>query len=207
MSLHGLVRQVSVRQSRLEPEPHTEDARALEAHQGLHELAQAPVHELLAQCLRDAIDALAGLQRCAAVVRPSDLLGRMVERDACQELLVGGAPGGLAGVGLAVAQQHRLELLARLQPRAHCIFARSRQVANRLVPCIGNRHRRQFARSDVARQRQRIAPARLDALARAARGLAHRDHLTAPAVLGQLARQREAGGSRLVSTQCMRRLA
>jgi hypothetical protein len=59
---------------------------------------------------------------------------------------------------MPVAQQQRLELLARLEPRTHRIFLSIRQIPQRLIALIGNRHIDQFPGSRRPRQQQRVAP-------------------------------------------------
>ena len=71
--LLGMLEAVQVTQLRHE-RGGSHEVDPLEAHQGLHHFAQAPVQNLLAQRLRDAIDPLACLQHRTAVLGPGDLL-------------------------------------------------------------------------------------------------------------------------------------
>ena len=127
------------------------------------------MRELLAQSGGDALDALVGLAD-GSVLGEGDMLGGVIEADTREVALVGAARRSCRG-SASVAKQHRLELLADLEPSAHRVLARTRQVADGLVLRVGDDHRGEIARAQVARERERVAPIGLDALAGLARGL------------------------------------
>ena len=71
-------------------------------------------------------------------------------------------PGGTAAVASPLTQQQRLELLARPEPSAHRVFARSRQIAQCLIALIGDRDTYELPGARRSSQQQRIAPISLD---------------------------------------------
>jgi len=110
-----------------------------------------------------------GLADRLAVFGEGNILGRMLEADCGQIAFVGRRPRRLARVAAPVAKQHRLELLAGLQPRLHGIHPRTTQIPDGLILFVGHVHRRQVARTRQRGQLERVAPIGLDTLRRLAR--------------------------------------
>jgi hypothetical protein len=77
-----------------------------------------------------------------------------------------------------VAQQQRLQPVARLALHRYRIFARAHQIAQRLVGRLGHVDRRQLSRAGQARELDRVARVGLDALAGLLRRQRRRNHPT-----------------------------
>lgn len=110
-------------------------------------------------------------------------------------------PGALTGVVQSVAQQHRLELLARLEARADGILPRLPKIADRLVAFVRDPHRSKIPSAPLARQAERIAPVRLDPLPWFARNLRYGNDLATVPAGSQLPCQRVAAGTGLIGQQ------
>ena len=75
----------------------------------------------------------AGFGDRVQVLLEADLLRGVRHLQRGQPAQVRRRPGALAGVGDAVAQQQRLEPVARVALLAHGVFAGTHQIAHRLV--------------------------------------------------------------------------
>src|SRR5271156_771446 len=178
------------------------EVKALQTHQRLDHWIHAPAFALHSQLLGDSLDSLAGLLRGLSIFVEGNLLCRMLEADRRQVPIVRVAPGTLSLVMAPMAQHHRLDLQAHPMPRSARIFSSANEVSDRLVAFIGHNDARQIPGARLARQQQRIAPVRLDALLRGlSRNSGGRDDIASPALLAQVAYPTVAAGPGLVHDQ------
>jgi hypothetical protein len=140
---------------------------AAHAHQRLHPRPKGPVRQRVAHRLLEPLNTSRGLGDRVQVFLEADLLRRVLHLRPGQPAQVRGGPAALARVGDAVAQQQRLEPVARRAALAHTVVASAHQVTNGLVGCTGYAHRGEISRSVEPGQRHRVATLRLDAIARA----------------------------------------
>ena len=115
-----------------------------------------------------------------------------------QPAQVGSSPRGLAGVGDAVAQQQRLQTVARVALLAHAVFARSHEVAHSFVGRTRHANDSQVVGARQARKLHRIASVGLDALARRPRDRGRGDHIALPSLGGEVTLQHEAARAGLI---------
>jgi hypothetical protein len=108
------------------------------------------------KCVFDGVDALL----------KDDLLRGVVELLAGEPAPMRQRPMAASAVNPAVAQQEGKQLLAFAAKVVRRGLASSRKIAHRLMRCIRRPDSRQFAGSMQSRQRDRVAPVRLHALAR-----------------------------------------
>jgi hypothetical protein len=107
-------------------------------------------------------------------------------------------PGALAGIALAVPQQERLHLLARLLATAPDVFPRASEIADRFVLGLGHVDGRELAGAVEPRERFGVAPIGLDAIPRAAGNLRRADDGAGESLLAQETIDLEAAGAGLV---------
>ena len=100
---------------------------------------------------------------------------RLLELETRQPAAMQLGPGRPAVVA-PLAQQKSGELLARPAQAVHRVEPRAHQIAHRLVPGIGNPHRRQLARPVQLGQAGGIPPVGLDPVARSLRDQRGSDH-------------------------------
>jgi len=166
-----------------------DELESAQCHHRAEERVHPPVFNLPPQGLPQSLHPGLSFSDRLAVLGEGHVLGGVREGHPGEVAFVGGRPGGLAAVALAVTQHQRLELLACLEPRPHRIDPRAAQVPDRLVALVRDRDRHEFACGCQACEVERIAPVGLDPLARPARDPRWRHHLAAVAETCQLARQ------------------
>ena len=105
-----------------------------------------------------------------------DLLRGMFELLAGQPAPMRQRPMAASAVNPAVPQQEGKQLLAFAAKIVRRRLAGSHKIAHRLMSRVRRPHSRQFAGPMQSRQRDRVAPVRLDALARPFRDQGRRDH-------------------------------
>ena len=149
---------------------------AAHRHQRGDHRGQRPVRHRGADRLLQSLDALLRLAHRQQHLLERDALLGVVELLARQPVHMRLAPGALARIQPSEPQQQRQHLLAlgleivdRRRPRA-------REIAHRLVSRIRHPHRRQFARPQLPRQIERIAPVGLHPIARLLRNERRRHH-------------------------------
>ena len=105
-----------------------------------------------------------------------DLLRGMLELLMGQPAPMRQRPVAAASVNPAVPEQEGKQLLAFAAKIVRCRLAGADKIAHRLMSRVGRPHPRQFARPMQPRQRHRVAPVRLDPLARPFRDQRRSDH-------------------------------
>src|SRR5438105_11168942 len=169
-----------------------DEVEPAQCHHRADERVHPPVFDLPRQGLPESLHPGLTFTDRLAVLGEGNVLGGVSEGHPGEVAFVGGRPGGLATVALAVTQHQRLELLAYLEARTHRIDPRAAQVPDRLVTFIRDRDRHEFACACQACEIERIAPVGLDPLARPSRDPRGRHHLAAVAETCQLARDRKS---------------
>ena len=166
--------------------------------QRLHQRLERPVAERIEHGALQPGDARGGFGDAVQILLEADLLGRVLHLERGQPAQVRGRPTALAGVGDAVAQQQRLQPVARVALLAHGVVPGPHQVAHGLVRCARNAHGGEVAVARQPRQLQRVAPVGLDPVAWALGDRRGCDHLALGAQRREVTPDHEPAGPGLV---------
>ena len=145
-------------------------------HQRRHHRGERPVRHRRADRRLQPGDALSRLAHRQEHLLERDALLGMFEFLARKPVHVRLGPGALARIVQALPQQQRQHLLALGFEIVDRRRARPREIPHRLVPRVRHPHRRQFARPQLPRQIERIAPVGLHPIARLLRNERRRHH-------------------------------
>jgi hypothetical protein len=153
-----------------------EERRAAHRLIGFHDCRHGPLGDDESELLLEATQPLKSILDRVDSFLKDDLLGDMLELLIGQPAPVRQRPMAASAVNPAVTQQEGKQLLAFAAKVIRRRLAGPHKIAHRLMRLIRRLHARQFAGSMQPRQRDRVAPVRLDPLARSFRDQGRRDH-------------------------------